>query len=406
MPRIITGLDIGSAYVKAVVAEQAKDGSLVLLSAIRQPAAGFRRGVLVDAEEARTMFLEVADALRQVSHSAVRNAYVNVSGEQTKVRVSRGIAAVGQPDHEIRQEDIDRAIQSSKAAKMLPNYKVLHTMIREFLVDDVGDVTVPVGMTGSRLEVSTLLVEGFAPHLDALVNGLQDAGIGLLGVIFNPFAAARAVLSKRQRELGAIVIDFGAATTCIAAYEESKPLYAKALPIGSDFITHDIAIGLRVPIAVAEKLKEEFGVVSSKLISRRDVLRLADFDPALTGEVPRRFLAEIIQARVAQITEIINNELKALKGRFQFPAGIVATGGGVRLEGFPAVLKDELRLPVQVGLPDVAALEVANPAYEQLVDSPDFSTAAGLLQIGFEEHAPAPRDFFGSLRRVVSNILP
>ena len=146
---------------------------------------------LVEFIDANQTIRELMRELRQFSKQAVKNVFINLNSEHVKVRISRGISAVSQPEKEIKQEDVERAIQSSKAAKMLPNYKILHTMIREYVVDDIGDIQDPVGMTGSRLEVSTLLVEAFAPHFDMLGRAFEEAGANVNGIIFNPFAFSK-----------------------------------------------------------------------------------------------------------------------------------------------------------------------------------------------------------------------
>jgi cell division protein FtsA len=406
MPNIITGLDIGSSFIKGIVAEKRKNGTLTVLTAFKQKSAGMRRGVLADFEESRGVFADLSRELKAVHKSATQNVFVNAGNEHIKVRISRGISAVGQPDKEIKQEDVDRAIQSSRATKILPNYKVLHTIIREFLVDDIGDIQTPIGMTGSRIEVSTLIVESFSPHIDTLMQALSEAGMSVGGVIFKPLAASRAVLSKQQKELGVALVDFGAGTTSLAVYEEQKPLHAKTLAIGSGHITNDIAIGLKLPVEIAEKLKREYGSASSKKVSRKDTIKYAHLDPSLANETSRRFLSEIIEVRLAEIMDIVNNELVPLQERFQFPAGIVATGGGVKIEGLTDLIRSRMKLPVQIGMPHIDAFEVENPTHEAIINDPEFVTAAGLVLVGSDEEKPAGNNILRSVKKIVRNLIP
>ncbi|MEK7479251.1 MAG: cell division protein FtsA [Patescibacteria group bacterium] len=405
MSRILTCLDIGSSQVKGIVTERGKNGSISCVAAFRHPSQGFRKGVLVDLEDAREVLHELLEEIRHISKDAPRNIFVNINSEHVKARVSRGISAVGQPDKEIRQEDVERAIQSSRAAKMLPNYKVLHTIIREFLVDEVPDIQDPVGMSGSRLEVSTLLIEAFAPHFEILGKTLEEAGGSINGVIFNPFASSRSTLSKRQKELGVLLVDIGAGTTSIAAFEEMKPLYARTLPIGAGHITNDIAVGLKVPVDVAERIKLEYGAADSRKTPRKDSVHLYEFAPMLKEEVPRKFVNEIIEVRVAEILDILNNELAPLRERFEFPAGVVLTGGGAKLEGMTEVVRTRLKLPTQLGMPDLSKMEIPNPTYERLMDDPEFSTAVGLVSVGWHEE-PRRRSAFETAKHFVKNFMP
>lgn len=255
MSTVITGLEVGSSYIRGIVVEERKDKTLSLLTAFKHPSAGIRKGVIVDAEEATSVLRDIAIDLQKISKRAIHNTFVNVNSEHIKARPSRGIVAVARADQEIHQDDIDRVIQASRAVKLTPNYLVLHNIVREYFVDDVGDIGDPNGMTGNRLEVSTLIIEAFAPHVNMLVKNLERVGFRIGGLIFNPLAAARAVLSKRQKDLGVLLVDFGFGTTSLAAYEEGKAVHAKSIPLGAGFVTNDIAIGLKTSIDVAEKLK-------------------------------------------------------------------------------------------------------------------------------------------------------
>ncbi len=407
MPEIITGLDIGSSQVKCVVAEKQKDGSLKIISAVKEPSLGLRRGVLVDAEYALSTLAKLVSELKASSKNSTKNLYVNFQSEHTKVRISRGISAVSQPDKEIKQEDIDRAVQSSRAAKMLPNFRVLHTIVREFLVDEIGDIIFsPLGMTGSRLEVTTLIAEAFSPHLDVLTKTLGAAGVNPGGIVFNPFAASKAVLSKKQKELGVIMIDLGAHTTSIAVFEENKPLFAKSFPVGSNHITKDIAIGLRVPVDVAEKIKNKHGCLNMKNISRKESFQVGEQDGSLNNEIPKKFLSEIIETRISEIFDLVNSELKPLKNKYQFPSGIVLTGGGVKLLGVQDHVRDHLKLPTQIGAPNLTNFEISNQSFESLVDDPEFSTAIGLVMIGAEEESDRSPSLLDSVKRIFKNIIP
>lgn len=406
MSNIITGLDIGSSQIKCVVVERMRDGTLSVVSAFRFPSCGLRRGVVTDTEEAVGSMNKLGQELRAISEEAVKRVYVNLDSEYVKVRLSRGIAAVGQPDKEIKQDDVDRAVQASRAAKSAANYKVLHTINREFTVDDVGDIYNPVGMAGNRIEVSTLIVECFAPHLEVLVSGMEDAGLQMAGVVYGPFAAARAALSKQQKELGCALLDFGGGTTSILVFEEQRPLYAKTFPVGSGYITGDLAVGLKISMDLAERLKCEYGSALAKKVSRRDIIRYADLEPGLTDETSRRFLSEIIEVRVAEIIELVNNELAPLKERFQLPAGVVAVGGGVKLDGFTDLIRQTVKLPAQIGAPNVGRFEISSPAHEELLQDPEFAAAAGLVLIGNDALRGQRRSAWRAARKFLRNLLP
>lgn len=404
MSHLITGLDIGSTDVKGVVVEERKDGTLAVLAAFRHPSAGVRRGVLVDVEDATAVLRRITLDLAKISRKATQNVFVNVNGDHVHARLSRGNAAVSRADQEIQQDDIDRALQASRAVKLLPNYLVLHNIVREFFVDDVGDIMDSLGMTGNRLDVSTLIVEAFAPQVHTLVKHCGRVGLKVGGLVFNPLAAARSVLTKRQKDLGALLLDFGAGTTSLVAYEENKVAHVRSIPLGAGYLTSDIAIGLRIPADAAEALKVEHGAAVSRSVSRKETVDVGGEGGGRT-EVPRRFLAEIIEVRLAEILDLVNNELKLLGRGVQLPGGVAVTGGGAKLQGIVDLVRDELRLPVQMGYPSFERFEVENPTYRKLLDDPSFTVAVGLVLCGAAEEGKAVLRG-GALVNFLRNLIP
>lgn len=385
MSYLITGLDIGSGTVRGVVAEANKNGTLTVHHAFARPNAGFRRGVLVNVEDATHVLREVALELKQVSRRATQNVFVNVQSDQVRARVSRGIVAVSRADQEIQEEDIERVKEASQAVKLPPNTVALHNVVREYFIDDVGGIADPLGMTGSRLEVSTIIVEAFGPHVNALLKTLERVGLKAGGLVFNPLAAAKSVLSKRQRELGAVLIDLGLGTTSFAVYDEGKVRHVKCIPIGAGHVTNDIAVGLRTSIDVAERLKLEFGTATARDVGRREMIPLRDFDPAADQEITRRFLVEIIEVRLAEIFDLVKAELKSLGNDLELPGGAVLVGGGARLAGISELVKNELKLPVQVGMPYLHEFSVENTAHRDLLEDPRAATVTGLILAAIEQ---------------------
>jgi cell division protein FtsA len=368
------------------VAEEKKDGTLSVLAAVKHPSVGLRRAMLVDVEDATRILREMVVDLQKISKRATQNVFVNVNGEHIKPRPSRGVVVVSRADQEIQEDDIERAFVSSKAIRLTPNYLVLHNIAREFLVDDVGDIQNPLGMTGNRLEVSTLIIEAFSPQVNLLVKTLERVGMRVGGLIYSPVAAARSVLSKRQKDLGVLMVDFGFGSTSMALFEENKVLHAKSLPVGVGHVTNDIAVGLKTSVDAAEKIKLTYGFALAKEISRRDSVQLAEFDASSKGDISKKFISEIIEIRLAEILDLVNNELKSVGRYGELPGGVVITGGGVKLAGMAELVRRDLKLPVQVGFPDLSHFEILNPAHQELLDDPEFATAIGLALWSQEEN--------------------
>ncbi|MCX6788947.1 MAG: cell division protein FtsA [Candidatus Jorgensenbacteria bacterium] len=406
MSSLVTSLDIGSSQIKCIVAAPKKDGTLAVVTAFKRPSAGFKRGVLSDIDDATNTLREVAIDLQRISKRATENVVANLNSEHVWSRSSKGMAAVGRADLEIQQDDIDRAKQAAIAGKVLQNRMLLHNISREFLVDGVGDIADPLGMSGNRLEVSTFIVEAFTPHYAILTKTLERVGLSMNGIVFNPLASQKSVLSKHRKELGALVIDFGFGTTSFAAYEDGRPIHAKSIPIGTSHITSDIVAGFTIPFEVAEKLKVSYGYAISKDIARKDLIRLSEVDPQNNTEVSKKVLSEIIEARLEEILELVNNEIKGLGRNIQFPGGVVITGGGVKMPGMTEFVKQEMKFPTQVGFPDLKNFEITNPAHAELLDDPEFAVAVGLFGNMEESRRADGGGMFEKFKHILRNLTP
>lgn len=405
MARLITGLDIGTSTIKCIVAEEKKNGVLSVLSVVRAPSLGFQRGVLVDVEAATHALRELVLDLQKISRTATTNVLVNLNSAQVRTRISRGLTAVARADKEIQQDDIDKAIQLAQAVKRQENYMILHNIVREYFVDDVGNIHDPIGMTGSRLEASVFIIEAFMPQVNLVAKTLEKVGMRTGGFVFNPLASSRSVLTKPQKDLGVLLIDFGFQTTSFVVYEEGKISYARSLPVGSQHATSDLAIGLQVSVEAAEKIKITVGNALSENVSLREEVTLSEFERKNDAVIKRRRIAEIIEARLAETLELMNNELKSLGKATRFPSGIVITGGGSKLQGLSDLIQKGMKSYIQFGFSDTRELEILNPTHRDYLEDPEFSAALGLLYLA-EGGDGRPRNFREFFRNFFRNIIP
>ncbi len=383
----ILGLDIGTARIKAAVGEIKKDGQLSLARVFRMPSAGMRKGMVDDIGEATRAINSVLFEVKKGFKLAHKNIFLNTGGVNAKVQASRGIVAVSRADFEIHKDDIDRAIQASQAISLSSNRMIVHAITREFIVDGVGEITDPMGMTGNRLEANSLIIDAFSPAIKSLNRAVETSSGGLSGLIFGPLASASAVLSKNQRELGVVLIDIGAATTSICVYEENKLLHIAILPVGCGHVTNDLAIGLKASIEAAEAVKTSYGYAVAKNVSGKDLIDLSKIDSQSKNSVSRRFISEIVEMRLAEILEWVNNELKHIGKAGKLPAGAVLVGGGAKMPGLIDLTKQELRLPAQIGLPDLSNFMVSNSDLNTELEDPEYACCLGLLLWG-KENSP------------------
>lgn len=379
---LITALDIGTSRIKVLIAEEKRDGRLALVKILKPPSAGLRKGAIVDQDDAVRAVGDALAKIRAFSKSAAKQVYINIGGADIKSQPSRGIVAVSRPNSEIFQDDVDRVVHAAQSINLASNRSVIHSDNRQFIVDSVGDIVDPIGMIGSRLEVDALVIEAFTPSINLLTKCVKMSGAKIGGMIFNPLAASRAVLSKNQKELGVMLLDIGGGSTTLSVYEENKLLHTAALPVGANNITNDIAIGLKISIEAAEAIKLSFGHALAREVSSKDGIDLKKLDPGAKSIIARRYLSEIIEVRLAELFEFADGELKKVSKNRQLPAGVVLTGGGAKLPGIADLAKQELKLPAQIGIPDPRMFEIGSPDMAEDFEDPELAVVAGLVLWG------------------------
>jgi cell division protein FtsA len=381
---IIVGLDVGTCYIRTVVAKARADQVKPQIIGVGQvPSFGLRRGVVVDVEEVVKNISQSIQEAERSSGLSIESAYISLGGNHITTKVSKGVVAVSRADSEVSQEDVERAINAASTISISQNREILHVIPRNFLVDNQGGIKDPVGMSGVRLEVDALIIEGATPFVKNLTKCIAEAGLEVEGLVLAPLAASRAALTKRQKELGVLVLDLGGGTAGLTVFEEGDIIHSCILPIGSSHITNDIAIGLRSSIDLAEKVKLEYGSALASEINKKDIIDLSKLGLEEKGTIPRIEVAEIIEARLSEIFELVNKELKKIDRQGLLPAGVVLLGGGAKMPGLVDLAKEELKLPAQVGFP----LELEGIVDE--VDDPAFATAVGLVLWGMDKRVKA-----------------
>ncbi len=396
----IAGIDIGSSAVRVVVG-QLTDNGLSLIGVGESSSQGVSKGNIVDLEEVVTSVSEALEKAERMVGMQLSRVVVGVNGSHIKVVESQGVVAVAKPNGEVQQSDVDRAVDQSQAVATAPNYDILHVLPKFFNLDNQTTIKDPVGMTGIKLEAHTQIILALSSQVKNLTKCLYRTQLDVEGLVFAPLATADAVLSKRQKDLGVAVVNLGAGTTSVAIFEEGELLHAAVLPIGSDHITADLAIGLRVALDIAERTKLEHGEARAGKLSKRDEVDIAKYS---TEEMPRmmvsrKMIAEIIEARAEEIFEMVNGELKKAGRESKLPAGVILTGGGSKLRGLVDLVKDQLRLPVFLG-----SLENVATPIDKIKDA-QFSTALGLIYFAELEESGAVIRPLQWARRVFNSVV-
>lgn len=378
---IVAGLDIGTHSIKALVAQK-KSKDWELLSYAEIPSFGLRKGVVASIDETSKNIQMIMAGIEKDCNRKINSVFVNIGGSHLYVSPSDGIISVSRADNRISKEDVDRVLQATKAVNIPKNEEVLDVFPKEFIIDDQKGIKQPEGLTGIRLEAKVLLLCYFQPYFTYLTQAVLNSKLQINDVIPSPLAAAKAVLTPQQKELGVALIDIGAATTSLAVFEEGELIHLAIFPIGSANITNDIAIGLKTDVALAEAIKKQHGTcMLAKTISvhseKKDggVKKIEVFDKSSSINFTKKNLVDIIEPRVSEILDLIQKELKKIGRQELLPGGVVLTGGGSKIPKIKELAKETLKLACEIGEPK---------GIIGLQDDPALATVVGLALEGVD----------------------
>lgn len=373
---IITGLDIGSSKISAVVchALPSLDGQMEIIGVGVANSKGLRRGVVVDINTTATAIREAISEAELMAGVNIESVCLGISGEHVIGQTSRGVITVKNTS-QITKEDVERAIHSAKAIAPIPDGQdILHVLEQNFVVDMDIKIKEPIGMSGTRLEANAYIITSNTSGIQSLLNSVESADIPRVETLtIAPLASAKAVLQRDEREAGIALADIGDQTTEIIVYKEDAIEHVAVFPVGGQHVTNDIAQYLKVTLPSAEELKLHRGCAWTQWITEED----ANPVPITTDSSPPRFisrleLAQVIEYRMVEILEAIANEIS----RIQLPGGLVLTGGTSLMDGLTELAEEILQLRVQVGYP----LELKG--LTDRVNYPMFSTSLGLAMYG------------------------
>ena len=404
-PYIITGLDIGTGFIKMLsISKKAGDNDFEIVGFAQAPSLGIRRGVVVDIPKVSAIISSLASQISEDSGLSIQEVYVNLGGSHIFCTSSKGLVSVSRADQKISEEDIDRVLKAAQAISLSSNKEIIEVLPKEFIVDGGSGVKEALGMEGVRLEAEALILCGFSPYLKNSTATISSSGLTLNDMVFSSIASAKAVLTPREKELGVCVLDIGSGTTDMAVFEEGSLIHAAVFPVGSSHITNDIAICLKTDIDAAEKIKIEFGSCSSLKKGKEKKIKV-DFKEEFGDEgslvFSKKELNNIIEARVGEIFDLANKELKTISRQGMLPAGIVLTGGGAKLPGIKDMAKKSLKLPCRIGTSKISY---------NFQEDPGLSVLCGLVLEGIEAEkermVPIGKGMLGRFKRMFKIIIP
>jgi len=387
--KVIVGIDIGSTKISTIIATVEEEEKLNIIGAASSPAQGLRKGQVVDIDESVASITQSLESAERMAGYSIGNAFVSVDGTHIESQNSKGVVAVSNPHAEITEDDIERVIEAARAISLPSSREIIHVIPRHFVVDSQSGIKDPIGMNGVRLEVETNIVTGAATALRNIAKCTSQVGVDVEAMVFSGLASTYSVLSDTEKELGVILVDFGGGTTDICIFIDGAPAHCAVLPIGARNVTNDLAIGLRISLESAEKIKmalskpptiavepDEKGKPQDKKES--DQLDIAGL--SITEDlksVSKKTLTDgIIKPRLKEILTMVKIEIEKSGFGGLTPSGVVLTGGGAATSGMVDIAKHELAMPARIGTPqNISGLidEVASPA---------FATGVGLIKYG------------------------
>jgi len=396
--RIVAALDVGSTKICTTIASIEENRAPSVIGVASYPSQGLKKGVIVNIDEAINAIAASLEAAERMAGLTVSSVYVSINGKHITSTNNKGVVAVAQD--EIVTDDVFRAIESARTVSIPPSREILHVIPREFIVDAQGGIKDPVGMSGTRLEVDAHIVSATSTALHNLVKCVQQLGLKVEDVVFSGWSASTSVLTATEKELGVALLDIGGGTTSMTTFVEDAITYSGCIPFGGSNVTSDLAIGLRVSLEDAERIKlnadelikaavrnernsetgkkdEEEGTKEKK----RDILDVSSLEIEGMKTISRKMFEEIVEARMSEIFDLIIDQVEQSRNEIKLPAGVVLTGGGALLPGITTIAKKVFGVPARVGYPK---------GLEGLVDEingPAYAVSQGLILYGSQDEA-------------------
>jgi len=391
--QIVVGLEIGTSKVCVVVGETRGDGTIRILGVGQAPSRGVRKGEIVDFETAGKCIREALVDAEEKSDVMIGSVYLGVTGSHIYGFNNRGAVSIPEERDEICEEDFEDVQASAREVSIPAPNMFVHSILQHYYVDGQDGVLNPIGMCGRKLEADFHIIHGVATRIKNSVRCVKEVGPEVLDVVFNPLAAAQVVLDQNQKGLGAIVVDMGGGTTDYIIYVDGAVKQSGSLAIGGDHITNDISLGLRIPMAKAERLKVEEGSVILGNSRPGETITLKDETGFAGKEIEREMLNTIIHCRVRETFELLKKQLDEETFLHFLGAGMLLTGGCSLLKGINHLAEEVLGLPVH--LTHAQTVSGLTSAFE----NPQFSTAIGLIKYAEAMQPDRPRGLFDRIRR-------
>ncbi|HEV7238993.1 MAG TPA: cell division protein FtsA [Thermoanaerobaculia bacterium] len=379
--KYIVALDIGTSKVCALVGEISDRGQLEVIGKGTSPMKGTRRGNIINLDQAIDAVKKAVDEAEVMAGLQIESVYVGLAGDHIRSVNSRGVVSVNGKHKEIAQEDIERVIEKSKSINVPAELELLHVIPREFVVDGQDGIHDPLGMTATRLEANVHIVTGARTHNQNVLTCVNKAGIAVQELVLEQLAAAEAVLTQDEREMGVLLMDLGGGTTDYAVFLEGNVVHTNVLPVGAGHFTSDISVVLRTPMEDAERIKKRYGCALSSLVTEDDPIEV----PTVGGRAPkilsRQELTGILEPRAAEIAKLVYRDLEKVGLEKEIRSGVVVVGGGAEMDGIVEMVEQVFDQQARKGVPRGLG------GLSDTVSGPEWAAACGLLLWGLRDQS-------------------
>jgi len=335
------------------------------------PNHGMRQGMVVSLDETRTSVVAAVVQAEQLARQKITSAYVSVGGPHLAAQNSRGVVTFAQPNREIGPADVRQAIEQAQAAPLPADREMIAALPNRYILDGMDGVRSPIGMSAQRLEVELHIITGAVGSIQNVIRCVHQAGVEIDDLVVQALASSEAVVSEAERDLGVMVLDIGGGTTDVAIFAGGRICHTEVVPVGGMTLSNDIAWCLHTMPSVAEELKREYGHALPELVADLPPVEVPSFGETL--EVPRSYLAQIIQARLEELLSMVHDSLKRAGYAGLLGAGVVLTGGTAELPGLKELAERVLEQPARLGTP------VSLGVGAERLEGPAYATAVGLV---------------------------
>ncbi|HEY0827680.1 MAG TPA: cell division protein FtsA [Bacilli bacterium] len=356
---IIVSLDIGTSKVRAIIGE-INNGTINIIGVGSTDSEGIRKGAIVDIDQTVQSIQNAVQHAERMVGIQISDVHVGISGNHIALQSSHGVVAVSNEDREIGNEDIDRVLQAARVIAVPPEREIIGVVPKQYLVDGLEGIHDPRGMIGVRLEVEATIITGSKTAVHNLLRCVEKAGLRISGLVLTSLASGQLALSKDEKTMGTVMVDIGAGVTTISVFDQGNMLAISTLPIGGEYITSDISIGLRTQSEIAEKVKLKFGCAVVDDATADQVFKVTRIGSNVEKEFSQVDLANIIEPRVSEIFQLVRTEVARL-GFANIAGGYVLIGGSVSMPGMLSVAQNELGTSVRIAVPDF--IGVRDPAF-------------------------------------------